>query len=103
MSERSLTSPDRPMRRGSQGPGAPLPPRRTPTFLPMAGRTSPRGAVFLVARARLRRHWAAVLVVGLVGALGAGGVLALAAGARRTDTAYDRLRTETRAFDGRAL
>ena len=59
--------------------------------------------MLLVARARLRRHWVGIIVVGLVGALGAAGVLATVAGARRTDTAYDRLRTATRAFDGRAL
>jgi hypothetical protein len=64
-------------------------------------RTGP--ALRLVARARLRRHWAGIVVVGLIGALGAAGVLALAAGARRTGTAYDRLRDTTRAFDGRAL
>jgi hypothetical protein len=60
-------------------------------------------AVRLVARARLRRHWVGIVVVGLIGALGAAGVLALVAGARRTSTAYERLRATTRAFDGRAL
>ncbi len=94
---------ERPDETGVTAPGrAPAGPAAS-YRLPMTGRTSTRGAVTLVARARLRRHWAAVLVVGLVGALGAGGMLALAAGARRTDTAYDRLRTATRAFDGRAL
>ena len=54
---------------------------------------------WLVARAELRRRWGSVvaltLLVGLVGALGLGAL----AGARRTSTAFDRFREETRARD----
>src|SRR5262245_6615384 len=69
----------------------------------MTRRARTAAAVRLVARARLRRHWFGIVVVGLIGALGASGVIALVAGARRTGTAYERLRETTRAFDGRAL
>jgi hypothetical protein len=66
-------------------------------------RSTSGASIWLVAQARLRRHWLGIVVVGLVGALGGAGVLATAAGARRSDTAYERLRVATRAFDGRAL
>jgi hypothetical protein len=56
-------------------------------------------AVLLHLRAELRRRWPALLgaiaLVGLVGGL----VLASLAGARRTDTAFDRMLTATDAWD----
>jgi hypothetical protein len=66
-------------------------------------RSTSGASIRLVARSRLRRHWVGIVVVGLVGALGGAGVLAMVAGARRSDTAYERLQVATRAFDGRAL
>lgn len=66
-------------------------------------RSASGASIWLVARSRLRRHWVGIVVVGLVGALGGAGVLATVAGARRSDTAYERLRVATRSFDGRAL
>jgi hypothetical protein len=66
-------------------------------------RSAAGASIWLVARSRLRRHWVGIVVVGLVGALGGAGVLATVAGARRSDTAYERLRVATRSFDGRAL
>ncbi len=57
------------------------------------------GAVFLRARSDLRSHWRTwatlALLVGLVG----GAVTAAAAGARRTDSAFGRFLTATRAPD----
>jgi len=67
----------------------------------MGGRSGKSAPVMLVARARLCRHWLGIAVVGLVAALAGAGVIALVAGARRTDTAYERLRVETNAPDGR--
>jgi hypothetical protein len=66
-------------------------------------RSTSGASIWLVARSRLRRHWVGIVVVGLVGALGGAGVLATVSGARRSDTAYERLRVATRAFAGRAL
>jgi hypothetical protein len=66
-------------------------------------RSASGASVWLVARSRLRRHWVGIVVVGIVGALAGAGVLATVSGARRSDTAYERLRIATRAFDGRAL
>jgi hypothetical protein len=66
-------------------------------------RSTAGASIWLVARSRLRRHWVGIVVVGLVGALGGAGVLATVSGARRSDTAYERLLVATRAFDGRAL
>ena len=48
-------------------------------------------AVWVRARAELRAHWRAWLGLSLAMGVAAGAVLALAAGARRTDTAYPRL------------
>ena len=47
----------------------------------------------------LRRRWASLLVLGLIAGLTAGLALASLAGARRTDTAFDRLRDHTTAAD----
>jgi len=61
------------------------------------------GAVLLRARADLRSHWRSwatlALLVGLLG----GGVTAAAAGGRRTDRAFGRLLTDTRAPDAFAF
>ena len=48
-------------------------------------------AVWVRARAELRARWRAWLGLMLLLGLAGGTVMALAAGARRTDTAYDRL------------
>ena len=57
------------------------------------------GGVLFSARAELRHRWRSILVMGLVIGLAGGVVLASFAGARRTRSAFDRLRTETRAGD----
>jgi FtsX-like permease family len=48
------------------------------------------GAAWLWARSDIRRRWLSLVVVGLLGALAVGSVLALVAGARRADRAVDR-------------
>jgi hypothetical protein len=53
------------------------------------------GAAWYVGRARWRRRWASLVVLGIVAGSVGGTVLAAAAGARRTSTAYDRLMTES--------
>ena len=58
-----------------------------------------RGAVAYCVRADARRSWRAWLVLGLLVGVAAGGVAAAAAGARRTDSAFRELRTETDAMD----
>ena len=55
--------------------------------------------VWFAARSDVRHRWRSILVMGLVIGLAGGVVLASFAGARRTHSAFDRLRTETRAGD----
>jgi hypothetical protein len=50
-------------------------------------------AIWGALRSDLRSRWRALLGLALLLGLVAGAVLACAAGARRTDTAYSRLRT----------
>jgi hypothetical protein len=57
------------------------------------------GALAALARSELRRTWRAVLAVGLVAGLVGGGVLCAVAGARRTDSAFDRLVARTDFWD----
>jgi len=57
------------------------------------------GAVWYRLRAEGRRRWRAWLVLSLLAGLAGGVVLAAAAGARRTDTAYGRLLDYSNAFD----
>jgi putative ABC transport system permease protein len=59
-----------------------------------------RPAVAYCVRADARRSWPAWLALGLLLGLAAGAVVAAAAGARRTDSAYRDLRTETNAMTG---
>ncbi len=47
----------------------------------------------------LRRRWRSLVVLGLLAGLSAGLALAALAGARRADTAFDRLRIQTRGAD----
>jgi hypothetical protein len=54
------------------------------------------GAVGMLARVRLARHWRSVVVVGLLIAIAGGAVLTCIAGARRTRSALDRLGSRTR-------
>ncbi len=54
-------------------------------------------AVLMVAGAGVRKRWRSILVIGLVIGLAGGVVLTAFAGARRTSSAFDRLRTDTRA------
>lgn len=56
-------------------------------------------AALLWARAEWRRRWVALLTLALFLAVGAGVVLTVAAGARRTATAYDRLVEATNRYD----
>ncbi len=58
-----------------------------------------RAAVAYCVRADSRRSWRSWLALGLLFGVAAGSVLAAAAGARRTSTAYQDLITETAAFD----
>lgn len=57
------------------------------------------GGVWFAGRAEARHRWRSILVMGLVIGLAGGVVLASFAGARRTRSAFERLRTETRAGD----
>ncbi len=59
-----------------------------------------RGAVAYCVRADARRSWPAWLALGVLVGLAAGSVMAAAAGARRTESAYQDLRRETAAMDG---
>src|SRR5829696_8679122 len=51
------------------------------------------------ARADVRSRWRSLVALALLAGITAGVALAAVAGARRTDTALDRLRDETRAAD----
>jgi hypothetical protein len=55
--------------------------------------------VWLLARARIRRSWPALVVLGILAGVVGGVVLGSVAAARRTTTAYDRLRAVTHAPD----
>src|SRR5687768_4595404 len=57
------------------------------------------GAVWLGLRAELRTRWRALVVLALLIGLGAGIVMATLAGARRTDSAYDRFLVSQHADD----
>ena len=57
------------------------------------------GAVLVRVGAELRSRWRAWLVVALMLGIFGGAVMAITAGARRTDTAYPRLIQETKATD----
>jgi hypothetical protein len=57
------------------------------------------GAMAALARSELRRTWRAVLAIGLIAGLVGGGVLCALAGARRTDSAFDRLVARTDFWD----
>jgi FtsX-like permease family len=50
-------------------------------------------------RSRLRRHWRSTIAVAVLVGLAGGVVLASLAGARRVETAYDRLLTDIDAYD----
>jgi hypothetical protein len=62
----------------------------------------PVQAVAILARTDLRRHWRAAIALTLLIGLPAGLVLATAAGARRTETAYGRFLRSTVAADAAA-
>ena len=55
--------------------------------------------VWLWARSELRRRWVALVVLGVLAGVTAGLAMATVAGARRSTTAWDRLRDETHASD----
>ena len=57
------------------------------------------GAVWLGLRAELRTRWRALVVLALLVGIGAGIVMATLAGARRTDSAYDRFLVSQHADD----
>ncbi len=56
-------------------------------------------AVTAVARSLFRRRWWSVIALGLLVGIAGGAVIAAAAGARRTETAYPRLNEESAASD----
>ena len=56
-------------------------------------------AVRLWSRSELRRRWPALILLGVLGGLAAGLAMAAVDGANRTETAYERMRTEQLAAD----
>src|SRR3954447_16592292 len=56
-------------------------------------------AVWIVSRAVLRRHAVAFVVLAVLGGLGLGFAMTAATSARRSGSAYERLRATTLAFD----
>ena len=56
-------------------------------------------AVRLWSRSELRRRWPALILLGVLGGLAAGLAMAAVDGANRTETAYERMRTEQLAGD----
>jgi ABC-type lipoprotein release transport system permease subunit len=58
-----------------------------------------RAAVRLWSRSELGRRWPALTLLGILGGLAAGLAMAAVDGANRTETAYDRMRTEQLAAD----
>ena len=72
----------------------------TALFRPRTGVDNRRvGAISLRVRADLRRRWPAWLALAALIGVFAGGVIAISAGAERTNTAYPRLLAATRAPD----
>jgi hypothetical protein len=65
----------------------------------MGARRASSSAAALWARADVRRRWRSLVALGLLAGLTAGFAFAALAGARRTDTALDRLRQRTNASD----
>ncbi len=64
-----------------------------------SGKLSPVGPVVVRVRSELRHRWLNWLALACLIGVFAGGVTAIAAGARRTDSAYSRLVHDTRAPD----
>ena len=64
---------------------------------------SGRRAARVWAGSELRRRWRSTVLLGLLAGITAGIALAATAGARRTDTAWDRLRAVTLASDAVAF
>src|SRR6478672_13591518 len=58
-----------------------------------------RGALGVWTRSELRRRWLSLVVLGVLGGLAAGLALAAIGGARRTQTAYTRMRSQLLASD----
>ncbi|MDQ6696302.1 MAG: hypothetical protein M3Z46_02445 [Actinomycetota bacterium] len=65
----------------------------------MVGRSVGSAGAAMWARRDLRRRWLSLVVLGLLAGLSASLAMAAIAGARRADTAFDRLSTRTRAAD----
>lgn len=63
----------------------------------------PWRALVALAAAEARRSWRALVAVGVLAGLAGAAVVGAAAGARRTATAFDRLRRETRIDDARVF
>src|SRR5688572_18647505 len=80
---------------------APLPSRRDSgrMWAMPVGDAPSMTAVSYRFRAELRTRWRAWLALALLVGLAGGAVLALAAGARRTDTAYSRFLSAQNAYD----
>ena len=60
-------------------------------------------AVWIVARRDLRRRWATLVLIGVMGGLAVGAAAGALTAARRTATAYDRLEDATRVEDALLL
>lgn len=63
----------------------------------------PLRALAVLATAELRRHWRSLLALGILVGLAGAGVVSATAAARRTSSAYDRLRDATNVDDARVV
>src|SRR5258708_1341551 len=80
-------------------PGDQVPPCSRRAYGEAVGGLALSGPLRVWSGAELRRRWLSLVVVGILGGLAAGLAVAAFDGATRTETAYDRMRTQLLASD----